>query len=71
MLFALNGTVKEATANVEDVVHIVAESDGVDDFRVHVGGDASVATHCPTTYTRKNPVSGETGTLIIPRRAGT
>ena len=43
MLFVLTGTVKEATANVEDVVHIVAEADGVDDFRVLIGGDASVA----------------------------
>ena len=43
MLFVLAGTAKEATANVEDVVHVVEEADRSDDFRVLIGGDASVA----------------------------
>ena len=43
MSFVLTGGVKEATENVEDVVHVVREADGADDFRVLIGGDASVA----------------------------
>ena len=43
MSFVLAGEVKEATENVEDVIHVVREADGADDFRVLIGGDASVA----------------------------
>ena len=43
MSFVLAGDVKEATENVEDVIHVVREADGADDFRVLIGGDASVA----------------------------
>ena len=43
MSFVLAGDGKEATENVEDVVHVVREADGADDFRVLIGGDASVA----------------------------
>ena len=41
--FILAGSSQEATQKVEDVVHIVQEADGADDFRVLIGGDASVA----------------------------
>ena len=43
MAFVLAGTTQEATGNVEDVVHIVQEADEAADFRVLIGGDASVA----------------------------
>ena len=43
MRFVLAGDFKEATENVEDVIHVVREADGTDDFRVLIGGDASVA----------------------------
>ena len=43
MRFVLAGDYKEATENVEDVIHVVREADGTDDFRVLIGGDASVA----------------------------
>ncbi len=43
MSFVLAGDFKEATENVEDVVHLVQEVDGTDGFRVLIGGDASVA----------------------------
>ena len=43
MSFVLAGDVKEATENIEDVIHVVREADGADDFRVLIGGDASVA----------------------------
>ena len=43
MSFVLAGDFKEATENVEDVIHVVREADGADDFRVLIGGDASVA----------------------------
>ena len=43
MNFVLAGSSQEATENVEDVVHIVREADEADDFRVLIGGDASVA----------------------------
>ena len=43
MSFILAGDVKEATENVEDVIHVVREEDGADAFRVLIGGDASVA----------------------------
>ena len=39
----LAGTVEEATERVEDIVHIVEEADSLDDFRVLIGRDASVA----------------------------
>ena len=41
--YTLTGSAQEATANVEEVFHIVQEADGVDGFRVLIGGDASVA----------------------------
>ena len=43
MRFVLAGDLNEATENVEDVIHVVREADGTDDFRVLIGGDASVA----------------------------
>ncbi len=43
MAFVLTGTTQEATGNVEDVVHIVQEANEAADFRVLIGGDASVA----------------------------
>ena len=43
MSFVLAGDFEEATENVEDIIHVVRESDGADDFRVLIGGDASVA----------------------------
>ena len=41
--YTLAGTSQEATANVADVVHKVEEADEADDFRVLIGGDASIA----------------------------
>ena len=41
--YTLAGTSQEATANVEEVVHKVEEANEADDFRVLIGGDASVA----------------------------
>ena len=43
LAFVLAGTTQEATGNVEDVVHIVQETNEAADFRVLIGGDASVA----------------------------
>lgn len=43
MSFVLAGEFKEATENVEGVVHLVERVDHVDGFRVLIGGDASVA----------------------------
>ena len=43
LAFVLAGNTQEATGNVEDVVHIVQEADEAADFRVLIGGDASVA----------------------------
>ena len=43
MHYSLAGTAQEATANVEDVIHVVEEADAADDFRVLIGGDASIA----------------------------
>ena len=43
MSFVLAGDVKEATENIEDIIHVVREEDGADSFRVLIGGDASVA----------------------------
>ena len=43
MNFVLAGDFKEATENVGEVIHAVEEADGSDDFRVLIGGDASVA----------------------------
>ena len=41
--YTLAGSAQEATENVEAVIHIVEEADETDDFRVLIGGDASVA----------------------------
>ena len=41
--FVLAGSAEQATENVEEIIHIVQESDGEDGFRVLIGGDASVA----------------------------
>ena len=41
--FVLAGYFKEATENVENVIHVVEGEDRVDGFRVLIGGDASVA----------------------------
>ena len=41
--YTLAGTSQEATANVADVIHKVEEADEADDFRVLIGGDASIA----------------------------
>ena len=41
--YTLEGTSREATENVADVIHKVEEADEADDFRVLIGGDASVA----------------------------
>ena len=41
--FVLAGDFEEATENVEEVIHVVQEADGADEFRVLIGGDASVA----------------------------
>ena len=43
LAFVLAGNTQEATGNVEDVIHIVQEADEAADFRVLIGGDASVA----------------------------
>ena len=43
MVFGMTGTADAATVNVEDVIHIVEEANSGDDFRVLIGGDASVA----------------------------
>ena len=43
MNFILAGNFKEATENVGEVIHAVEEANGADDFRVLIGGDASVA----------------------------
>ncbi len=41
--YTLSGTSQEATANVEEVFHLVEEANESDDFLVLIGGDASVA----------------------------
>ena len=41
--YTLSGTPQEATANVEEVFHIVEQANEEDDFLVLIGGDASVA----------------------------
>ena len=41
--YTMSGTSQEATANVEDVIHLVEEANEADDFLVLIGGDASVA----------------------------
>ena len=41
--YTLSGTSQEATANVEEVFHLVEEANRADDFLVLIGGDASVA----------------------------
>ena len=43
MSFILAGSFKEATENVGEVLHVVEEANSSDDFRVLIGGDASVA----------------------------
>ena len=43
MHYTLSGNSQEATANVEDVFHIVEDANEGDDFLVLIGGDASVA----------------------------
>ena len=43
MNYVLAGEFKVATENVEELIHIVREEDASDDFRVLIGGDASVA----------------------------
>ena len=43
LAFVLAGNTQEATGNVEDVIHIVQGADEAADFRVLIGGDASVA----------------------------
>ncbi len=43
MNFILAGDFKEATENVGELIHAVEEANGADDFRVLIGGDASVA----------------------------
>ena len=43
MNFVLAGDFKEATENVEEVIHVVEEANNDDGFRVLIGGDASVA----------------------------
>ena len=39
----LSGTIKEATEYVDELVHVVEEEDASDDFRVLLGGTASIA----------------------------
>ena len=41
--YTLAGDLDEATENVEALFHLVQEADAADDFRVLIGGDASVA----------------------------
>ena len=41
--YTMSGNSQEATANVEEVFHLVEEANEVDDFLVLIGGDASVA----------------------------
>lgn len=41
--YTLSGDLDEATENVEALFHLVQEADAADDFRVLIGGDASVA----------------------------
>ena len=43
MHYTLAGDSQEATKNIEEVIHVVQGFDGTDDFRVLIGGDASVA----------------------------
>ncbi|MDE0709446.1 MAG: MMPL family transporter, partial [bacterium] len=43
MAFVMTGTAQDATVDVGDIIHIVEEANGVDGFRVLIGGDASVA----------------------------
>ena len=43
MHYTLTGTAQEATANVEELIHIVEKANETDDFRVLIGGDASAA----------------------------
>ena len=43
MHYTLSGTSQEATANVEEVIHVVEEANHADDFLILIGGDASVA----------------------------
>ncbi|MCY4624627.1 MAG: MMPL family transporter [Chloroflexi bacterium] len=43
MHYTLAGDSQQATENIEEVIHVVRGFDGTDDFRVLIGGDASVA----------------------------
>ena len=43
MHYTLAGDSKAATENIEEVIHVVQGFDGLEDFRVLIGGDASVA----------------------------
>ncbi len=43
LVFGMTGNADAATANVGEVIHIIEEADAADDFRVLIGGDASVA----------------------------
>ena len=43
MAFVMTGTAQDATVDVGDIIHIVEEANGVDGFRVLIGGDASVS----------------------------
>ena len=43
MHYTLAGDSREAIQNIEEVIHVVQGFDGTDDFRVLIGGDASVA----------------------------
>ena len=43
MHYTLAGDSQEAIENIEEVIHVVQGFDGTDDFRVLIGGDASVA----------------------------
>ena len=43
MHYTLAGTAQEATANVEELIHVVEKANETDDFRVLIGGDASAA----------------------------
>ena len=43
LVFGMTGTSDTATANVEDVIHIIDEANAEDGFRVLIGGDASVS----------------------------
>ncbi len=43
MHYTLAGDLDEATENVEELIHVIREANAADDFRVLIGGDASVS----------------------------